>query len=121
MYKKILSLFLFAFLSLNILASDRIEELKKNANLGDVDAQYQLAQCYDYGNGVRYNVSEAERWYLEAAKQGHISAQFHLGVILQSKSQYEEAVRWYDKAASSGHQRSQNNLEVLKAKLNTSN
>jgi hypothetical protein len=34
---------------------------------------------YSYGNGVTQDYKEAERWYQEAAKQGHLAAKGKLG------------------------------------------
>lgn len=121
MYKKLPLFLLLSFFSIHLLAFDTVEQLKEKAHSGDVDAQYQLAQRYDFGNGVNYNVRQAEKWYIAAANQGHIEAQFHLAVILQSRAQYTDAIKWYEKSANSGHQRSQKNLDNLKEKLNTEN
>ena len=53
------------------------------------------------------------------AKQGHVSAQFYLGVMyangLGVKQDYFKAVEWYTKAAKQGHASAQYNLGVMYA------
>ena len=48
------------------------------ANLGDADAQNNLASLYEIGRGVPYNLKEAIAWYEIAAKQGHAAAVINL-------------------------------------------
>jgi TPR repeat protein len=36
---------------------------------------------YDYGKGVAQDKTKAIKWYLRAAKQGHVVAQFNLGFM----------------------------------------
>lgn len=55
--------------------------LRKNANNGDIAAQFQLGVMYDYGWSVPKNRREAVNWYHKAAAQGHTAAQFHLGML----------------------------------------
>ena len=55
------------------------EELVKLAKNGNVVAQYNLALCYDQGEGVAQSKTEAANWYRMAAEQGLAQAQFNLG------------------------------------------
>ena len=41
--------------------------------------------------------------YQEAAEQGHIEAQYKLGMIYNLKGYSNDAERWYKKAAEQGH------------------
>ncbi len=50
------------------------DELKAHAENGYADAQYAMGQCYQYGNEVEHSFSEAMKWYLKAAGQGHEAA-----------------------------------------------
>lgn len=52
-----------------------ITELKKLAEQGDADAQYEFGVYFDNEE----NFDEAFRWYLLAAKQGHVKAQYAVG------------------------------------------
>lgn len=51
----------------------------KKAELGDAEAQYQLAFCYYKGDGVKQDYSEAFKWWKKAAEQGDAKAQNELG------------------------------------------
>lgn len=48
-----------------------IRLLKKAAELGDKEAQYSYARCYEEGIGVEQDVETAKSFYGMAAKQGH--------------------------------------------------
>lgn len=41
------------------------------ADLGDADAQNDLAQCYHHGIGVKKDMHLAAKYYRKAARQGH--------------------------------------------------
>lgn len=57
------------------------------------------------------NYDDATRWYLKAAEQGHVRAQYSLGYIyrygkgapVNDRIDYDEAIKWYRKAAEQGH------------------
>ena len=55
------------------------QDLLKKAEAGDAKAQFLLATAYDTGSGAPRNAVQAERWYLAAAKQGHVEAHNSLG------------------------------------------
>ena len=44
------------------------------AELGHLEAQYQLGYCYENGIGVPINVEKAKFWYAKAAERGHATA-----------------------------------------------
>lgn len=83
-----------------------INELQKQAEQGNVDAQLELASLYDNGQGVEQSREKAVEWYTKAAEQGNATAQcilgscYHDGLIV--KQSYEKAVEWYTKAAEQG-------------------
>lgn len=87
------------------------------ANRGDAEAQFNLALCYDQGEGVALDQAEAVRWYRRAADQGHASAQYNLGVCYSQGTgvpqDYAEAVRWFRLAADQGSAIAQNALGRL--------
>ena len=97
-----------------------IEQLRKAAEDGHVEAQVRLGVKYDLGKGVPKNDSEAVKWYRKAAEQGHASAQFNLGVMYANgegvPEDDQEAMRWYRKAAEQGNAPAQYNLGVKYAK-----
>lgn len=55
--------------------------LKKLAEDGDAEAQYQLALRYESGNGEQRDGARAVQWYLRAARQGHRKAMLALAHI----------------------------------------
>ena len=80
-----------------------IERLRRAAEQGDVDAQYNLGNKYHIGLGVDEDKAEAVKWYRKAAEQGHVSAQINLAACYASgdgvSEDKTEAVKWYRKAA----------------------
>lgn len=57
------------------------------ATQGHVEAQYQLAEMYEYGVGVPESRKHATKWYAMAAENGHAIAQYELYI----RYGYEEA------------------------------
>jgi TPR repeat protein len=73
--------------------------LRELGVLGDVEAQYQLGQCYAEGRGVLRNLPDAMVWMRRAARQGHTGAQGFLGQICSLGSARMRHIwdpeRWY--------------------------
>ena len=86
------------------------DELLKLAKNGDIEANYQLAQRYEYGRGVKKDLNTAIQLYYIAAKKGHCDSQFKLGYLLGEAKAYTESAEWYLKAAEQGHSAAQYNL-----------
>ncbi|MXY25869.1 MAG: redoxin domain-containing protein [Acidobacteria bacterium] len=88
-----------------------IEELRRAAEEGDPEAQVQLGQAYQSGNGVAMDDDAATAWYLRAAEQGSADAQFHLGFAYSGGSgvplDYNESHDWFERAAEQGHDAAQ--------------
>lgn len=59
----------------------RIEDLHKQGEAGDVQAQFKLGELYERGAGVPHDWAEAARWYRRAAIQGYGPAQAELGYL----------------------------------------
>ena len=94
--------------------------LRKVAEQGDAEAQYNLGLAYANGIGVAKDLEEAVKWYRKAAEQGDVQAQYYLGNayglgqgIAQDE---EEAVKWLLKAAAQGHQDARFILEKMKGR-----
>ena len=51
------------------------------AEIGDVEAQYNLGNLYRVGHGFTENDKTAVKWYTLAAKQGHAKAQYKLATF----------------------------------------
>jgi TPR repeat protein len=76
------------------------------AELGDVEAQYNLGVMYDEGAGMERDLAAAADWYRKAAEQGFMDAQTNLGIMYYHGQgvarDHAEAARWFQKAASQG-------------------
>lgn len=77
-----------------------VERCRREAESGDVKAQFALGGLYERGQGVPQNYHESARWYRKAAEQGHCGAQLYLGIYLAQGSGVErdfvEAYRWLE-------------------------
>ena len=100
--KKVTLLFIGCIYSF-ALWSQTINDYLPNAEKGDKEAQFELAQLYY--NSRDYN--NAGFWYKKAAEQGHVVSQYwlgscyHYGVGVTKDS--IQAMKWYQKAAEQGH------------------
>ena len=98
-------------------AEDDFDAIKKAAEQGNVDAQYNLGFMYDNGEGVPEDDTEAVRWFRQAAEQGNVDAQYNLGFMyVKGEGVPEddaEAVRWFRQAAEQGHAAAQGMLGIM--------
>ena len=82
------------------------EEWLPLAELGDVEAQYNLGVLYDEGAGVEQDLAVAADWYRKAAEQGFIDAQTNLGTMYYYGQgvarDYHAAAHWFQLAADQG-------------------
>ncbi|MEN8206083.1 MAG: tetratricopeptide repeat protein [Pseudomonadota bacterium] len=82
------------------------EEWLPLAELGDVEAQYNLGVMYDEGTSVEQDYGKAAEWYHKAAEQGFVDAQANLGMMYYQghgvSRDYEAAARWLQLAADNG-------------------
>lgn len=80
-----------------------IEQLKKWANEGDVESQFELGNAYEFGIGVNQDYKQAVYWYQKAAEQGYTIAQSSLGFCyvngLGVATNYQQAAYWFLQAA----------------------
>ena len=94
-----------------------IYQLRKLAETGDVESQYELGTRLYYGNECKVNNEEAVKWFRKAAEQGHTKAQYLLGqsfvLGMGCKKNKEEAEKWLRKAAEKGHIKAQEYLNSL--------
>lgn len=89
---------------------DKEIELKKKSELGDKDAQFELAEIYKHKKCYCYEKLAIEH-YLMAGNQGHSKAQFKLGCIYlwgpdgdvpDLKVDRKEAYEWFVLSAING-------------------
>ena len=93
------------------------EKLKKEAEEGYTQSQYDLAACYDVGSGIKRDIPEAVKWYKKAAADGNAKAQFRLAHIFSCSAEacskpecqkcpikidLKESLMWLTKAAEGG-------------------
>ena len=82
------------------------EEWLPLAELGDVEAQYNLGVMYDEGTSVAQDLGKAADWYRMAAEQGFVDAQANLGMMYYQgqgvSCDHEQAAHWVQLAADSG-------------------
>ena len=78
-----------------------------------------MASEYNKGMSLfrQKKYKEAYVQLLQASQQGHVDAQFRIGLMCALGNgvnlDYQSAAKWYAKAAASGHARAANNLGVL--------
>ena len=58
-----------------------MEELKAQAESGDINSQVILANKYFNGEGLKQDKKEALKWYKLAAEKGHAGAQTTMGLF----------------------------------------
>ena len=102
-------------------AADDIETLRKAAEQGNADAQYDFGVLYADGEGVPSDSAEAAKWYRKAAEQGHAWAQYRLGVMYRYgrgvPQDYVAAYAWYIVAAASGDDDLRKKRDIIKREL----
>jgi len=112
----IISLVLYSFILPEIslayddnLSSEDITALRANAQKGDPEAQFNLAEAYLKGDGVRQSEREAARWYYKSAMQGYVEAQVAMGFAYRGGGGLPMdkvlSYMWFDLAAKNGDDR----------------
>ncbi len=94
-----------------------VEGYKTAAAAGDAAAMYNLAKCYQQGDGVAKNTQEAFRHMKAAAEAGYTKAYCELADMYRggrgvAKSR-EQAELWYRKAAAAGDRKAQQALDNM--------
>lgn len=107
----------------------------------DSKEQYKLGKAYEKGNGRPQDKQKAADWYLKAALQGHVEAQYDLGILyttnkgilITTQENYTmrngqfvnaegypleqgSALYWWRKAAAQGHAGAKAKINELEAK-----
>jgi TPR repeat protein len=90
-----------------------LEDLRKRAAAGDVDAQIRMGNRYLCGVTVEVDLDEASKWFLLAGKSGSAAGFMSLGLHYSGSAQPRDvakAMHFYEKAAKLGHVDAQLNL-----------
>jgi VWFA-related protein len=94
-----------------------VADVRKAAELGDVEAQYNLAVMYDTGRGVPQDYAQAVVWYRKAAENGLVRAQYNLALMYSGgqgvPQDFAQASAWYRKAADLGDAPAEYNLALM--------
>ena len=77
-------------------------ELHQAAKLGNAQAYYNIALCYDDGKGIEVDKKKARHYYELAAMQGHVKAMGLLGMIEGQAGNHNRALRHFMIAARDG-------------------
>lgn len=84
-----------------------LAHLKKQAQGGDISAQNELGNMYNFGDGVKQDYAQALFWYRKAAEKGNAYSQFQLGGLYHfghgARQDDREAFAWVMKAAQQGN------------------
>jgi len=95
------------------------EEWLPLAELGDAEAQYNIAVMYDEGAGRTQDLAIAAGWYRKAALQGFLDAQTNLGMMYYHGQgvarDLDEAAKWFRLAADQGDEESRRYLRLIEA------
>lgn len=89
-----------------------VREWQGPAAKGDADAQFNLAQAYKLGRGVKQDLAKAEELFQKAAAQGHLQASDNYGLLLFQRGQRPAAMPFIRAAAERGDPRAQYLLGV---------
>ena len=104
--------------------TDWTADLRKAAERGDADEQYNLGRCYGKGQGVPQSYTEAAKWYRKAAEQGHAKAQYSLGGCYSAGvgvvKDRRQAYGWFLLASAAGCTEATNNLPEVESTLSLS-
>jgi len=63
-------------------SKEKLELLKQCSKLENGMAQFLLAELYYSGIAIKQDMHKAYYWYLKAAKNGHVKAQYQVGMML---------------------------------------
>jgi len=89
-----------------------------DAQVGDRDAQYALANMYLRGQGVARNYDKAFYWFSLAAYQRHAHAQLRLAALYSNgkgvKQDLQMAYFWFSMARNQGVESADGDLQYLR-------
>lgn len=100
--------FLIGFLFVTSgVAADDIDNLIREAESGNADAQFRLVKSYSQGIGTPKDPDKARYWLSMAAENGHAEAQYRMGDTYfygQGKEMdHAKALQWYERSGDQGY------------------
>ncbi len=84
-----------------------VSQWKGPADSGDADAQFNLAQAYKLGRGVKQDLAKAEELFGKAADHGHMQASDNFGLLLFQRGERTKAMPYLVAASDRGDPRAQ--------------
>ena len=84
-----------------------VAEWNGPAARGDADAQFNLAQAYKLGRGVKQDLARAEELFGQAAGKGHLQASDNYGLLLFQRGERAMALPFISAASDRGDPRAQ--------------
>lgn len=95
-----------------------LSDLKRLAEQGNAEGQYQIAYRYDFGSmGIPKNQQKARSLYKAAANQNHIKAAYNLACCYRNGEggpvDGPAAIQYFLQAASAGHVKAMTNLGCI--------
>ncbi len=98
-----------------------LADLRKLADQGDADAQWQMGVLCHNGEDVPRDDVQAVQWFLRAAEQGHVTAQATLGAYYWAgrgvPQDLSRAYFWSALALAQGDENSKSRLEGLASQM----
>jgi TPR repeat protein len=98
--------------------------LRKLADNGDADAEWQLGVRYHNGEEVPRDDARAMLWFQRAAEQGHVTAQATLGAYYWAgrgvPQDLSKAYFWSTLAYAQGDENSRSRIEGLSSQMTQS-
>ena len=98
-----------------------LQDLRKMAEQGDPDAQWNLGVRYHHGDGVPQNDAVAVKWFQRAAEQGYVLAQGALGADYWAgrgvPKDLSKSYFWSSLAMAQGDETSKSRLEGLASQM----
>ncbi len=99
-----------------------LADLRRLADQGDAEAQFQMGVRCHNGEGVPQDDAQAMQWFLRAAEQGHVDAQSHLGAYYWAgrgvpTPDLSKAYLWSAIALAEGDENSKARLEGLASQM----
>ena len=88
-----------------------VELWREAAELGSIEALYNLGVSYFNGEGVEQDEAKGAEFYKKAAMQGHVQSRNNLGFFEVNKGNYDRAVKHLLISAKMGYKDS---LEMIK-------
>ena len=95
---------------------DNIQELIKQAEQGNTEAQFHLGMAYYKGDNIEENHEKAFEWWMKAAEEA--SAMCNLGVLYRDGDGVEQdlfnAMHWFGKAYRYGMKEAKNEMNAIR-------